>query len=74
MTALAKRYDFVLLFDVKNGNPNGDPDAGNLPRLDQRPITALFRTSALNARYATMLNSPRTAQQASISMSRKVRF
>ena len=28
------RYDFVLLFDVKDGNPNGDPDAGNLPRLD----------------------------------------
>lgn len=32
--ALAHRYDFVLLFDVKDGNPNGDPDAGNLPRLD----------------------------------------
>ncbi|MDD4431637.1 MAG: type I-C CRISPR-associated protein Cas7/Csd2, partial [Bacteroidales bacterium] len=29
-----KRYDFVLLFDVKDGNPNGDPDAGNLPRID----------------------------------------
>lgn len=28
------RYDFVLLFDVKDGNPNGDPDAGNLPRVD----------------------------------------
>ncbi len=28
------RYDFVLLFDVKDGNPNGDPDAGNLPRID----------------------------------------
>lgn len=28
------RYDFVLLFDVRDGNPNGDPDAGNLPRLD----------------------------------------
>lgn len=28
------RYDFVLLFDVADGNPNGDPDAGNLPRLD----------------------------------------
>ncbi|MDP1649441.1 MAG: type I-C CRISPR-associated protein Cas7/Csd2 [Rubrivivax sp.] len=28
------RHDFVLLFDVKDGNPNGDPDAGNLPRLD----------------------------------------
>ncbi|MFZ3101777.1 MAG: type I-C CRISPR-associated protein Cas7/Csd2 [Desulfitobacteriaceae bacterium] len=29
-----KRYDFVILFDVKDGNPNGDPDAGNLPRVD----------------------------------------
>jgi CRISPR-associated protein Csd2 len=34
MTALANRYDFVLLFDVSKGNPNGDPDAGNMPRLD----------------------------------------
>jgi CRISPR-associated protein Csd2 len=32
--AIQHRYDFVLLFDVKDGNPNGDPDAGNLPRLD----------------------------------------
>ena len=34
MTALANRYEFVLLFDVENGNPNGDPDAGNMPRID----------------------------------------
>jgi CRISPR-associated protein Csd2 len=34
MSDLTKRYDFVLLFDVQNGNPNGDPDAGNLPRID----------------------------------------
>lgn len=34
MTAIANRYDFVLIFDVKDGNPNGDPDAGNMPRLD----------------------------------------
>ena len=32
--ALANRYDFVILFDVENGNPNGDPDAGNAPRVD----------------------------------------
>lgn len=32
--ALANRYDFVLIFDVRDGNPNGDPDAGNMPRLD----------------------------------------
>ena len=31
---LTKRYDFVLFFDVQDGNPNGDPDAGNLPRID----------------------------------------
>ncbi|MFA6810105.1 MAG: type I-C CRISPR-associated protein Cas7/Csd2 [Desulfoplanes sp.] len=34
MTALVHRYEFVLLFDVENGNPNGDPDAGNMPRID----------------------------------------
>ncbi|MGD0640090.1 MAG: type I-C CRISPR-associated protein Cas7/Csd2 [Roseiarcus sp.] len=34
MTAITRRNDFVFLFDVVNGNPNGDPDAGNLPRLD----------------------------------------
>ncbi len=32
--AIKNRYEFVLLFDVKNGNPNGDPDGGNLPRID----------------------------------------
>jgi len=32
--AIENRYDFILLFDVKDGNPNGDPDAGNLPRVD----------------------------------------
>lgn len=32
--AITRRYDFVLLFDVINGNPNGDPDAGNAPRMD----------------------------------------
>jgi len=32
--ALSHRYDFVFLFDVQDGNPNGDPDAGNLPRVD----------------------------------------
>ena len=32
--SLTNRYDFVLVFDVRDGNPNGDPDAGNMPRLD----------------------------------------
>lgn len=37
--SLNNRYDFVLFFDVENGNPNGDPDAGNMPRID--PETGL---------------------------------
>lgn len=37
--AIKNRYEFVMLFDVENGNPNGDPDAGNQPRID--PETAL---------------------------------
>lgn len=36
---LKNRYEFVILFDVENGNPNGDPDAGNMPRVD--PETGL---------------------------------
>ena len=32
--AIKNRYEFILLFDVKNGNPNGDPDGGNMPRID----------------------------------------
>ncbi|MBA4357473.1 MAG: type I-C CRISPR-associated protein Cas7/Csd2 [Desulfovibrio sp.] len=34
MSSIQNRYEFVLLFDVENGNPNGDPDAGNMPRID----------------------------------------
>lgn len=34
MAAIKNRYEFVILFDVENGNPNGDPDAGNMPRVD----------------------------------------
>jgi len=33
-TPIKNRYEFVLLYDVENGNPNGDPDAGNMPRID----------------------------------------
>lgn len=39
MSAIQNRYDFIVLFDVENGNPNGDPDAGNMPRID--PETSL---------------------------------
>jgi CRISPR-associated protein Csd2 len=48
MTAIVdRRYDFVLLFDVTDGNPNGDPDAGNLPRLDPQTMQGFVTDGCL---------------------------
>lgn len=47
MSAVRQRYEFVYLFDVTNGNPNGDPDAGNLPRLDPETNQGLVTDVAL---------------------------
>ncbi|MGY6554307.1 MAG: type I-C CRISPR-associated protein Cas7/Csd2 [Wenzhouxiangella sp.] len=47
MSAITHRYEFVYLFDVTNGNPNGDPDAGNLPRLDPETNCGLVTDVAL---------------------------
>ncbi|WP_298670758.1 type I-C CRISPR-associated protein Cas7/Csd2 [uncultured Sphingomonas sp.] len=46
-TAVTNRYEFVLYFDVTNGNPNGDPDAGNMPRLDPETNQGLVSDVAL---------------------------
>jgi CRISPR-associated protein Csd2 len=46
-TAVSHRYDFVLLFDVTDGNPNGDPDSGNLPRLDPQTLQGLVTDGCL---------------------------
>ena len=56
---LNHRYDFVLLFDVKDGNPNGDPDAGNLPRLDAETGHGLVTDVSLKRKvrnYVGMVN------------------
>ncbi|MEJ2411366.1 MAG: type I CRISPR-associated protein Cas7, partial [Novosphingobium sp.] len=45
--AVQNRYEFVLYFDVTNGNPNGDPDAGNMPRLDPETNQGLVSDVAL---------------------------
>jgi len=42
-----KRYDFVFLFDVQDGNPNGDPDAGNMPRIDPQSLQGLVTDGCL---------------------------
>jgi CRISPR-associated protein Csd2 len=51
------RHDFVLLFDVADGNPNGDPDAGNLPRMDPETVQGLVTDVCLKRKvrdYLTM--------------------
>ena len=45
--SIANRYDFYLLFDVEYGNPNGDPDAGNLPRIDPESMHGLVSDVSL---------------------------
>lgn len=46
-TPITRRYDFVLLFDVQDGNPNGDPDAGNLPRIDPQSLQGIVTDGCL---------------------------
>lgn len=47
ITDTTRRHDFVLLFEVKDGNPNGDPDAGNLPRVDPETMQGLVTDVAI---------------------------
>lgn len=44
---IKNRYEFVILFDVENGNPNGDPDAGNMPRVDPESRLGLVTAECL---------------------------
>lgn len=58
-----KRYDFVYLFDVQDGNPNGDPDAGNLPRIDPETGMGLVTDVCLKRKvrnFVQMTQSPET--------------
>ncbi|MBM4028463.1 MAG: type I-C CRISPR-associated protein Cas7/Csd2 [Planctomycetes bacterium] len=49
-TAIANRYEFLFLFDCENGNPNGDPDAGNAPRIDPQDMHGLVSDVAIKRR------------------------
>jgi len=62
MNALTNRYDFVLLFDVTRGNPNGDPDAGNLPRLDPETNHGLVSDVSLKRKIRNYVEFAREGQ------------
>lgn len=61
--AIQNRYDFVYLFDVENGNPNGDPDAGNMPRIDPETSYGLVTDVCLKRKirnYVELLKGGQT--------------
>ena len=60
--SLNNRYDFVLLFDVKDGNPNGDPDAGNLPRMDAETGDGLVTDVSLKRKVRNYVGMSRGEQ------------
>ncbi len=60
--SLNHRYDFVFLFDVKDGNPNGDPDAGNLPRLDAETGNGLVTDVCLKRKVRNYVGLSRGEQ------------
>lgn len=62
MTAIIKRYEFVYLFDVINGNPNGDPDAGNLPRLDPETNKGLVTDVCLKRKIRNFVSLAKGAE------------
>lgn len=60
---IRNRYDFVLLFDVRDGNPNGDPDAGNLPRVDAESGHGLATDVAVKRKVRNYVAMKYTADQ-----------
>lgn len=61
--SLKNRYDFVLIFDVKDGNPNGDPDAGNLPRVDSESGQGIVTDVCLKRKVRNYVQMVRHAEQ-----------
>ncbi|MCI0733920.1 MAG: type I-C CRISPR-associated protein Cas7/Csd2 [Methylococcaceae bacterium] len=61
--SLENRYDFVYLFDVKDGNPNGDPDAGNLPRVDAETGQGLVTDVCLKRKIRNFVHLTKAEQR-----------
>lgn len=62
MSFIEHRYDFVLFFDVENGNPNGDPDAGNMPRIDPETGRGLVTDVCLKRKVRNYVELARSEQ------------
>lgn len=63
MEPIKNRYDFIILFDVENGNPNGDPDAGNMPRIDPETGLGLVTDVCLKRKIRNYVETVREDEQ-----------
>jgi CRISPR-associated protein Csd2 len=61
-TPISNRYEFLFLFDCENGNPNGDPDAGNAPRIDPQDMRGLVSDVAIKRRIRNYVQVARNNQ------------
>jgi CRISPR-associated protein Csd2 len=62
-TDITRRHDFVMLFDVADGNPNGDPDAGNLPRVDPETMQGLVTDVAIKRKVRDYVDLAHGSEQ-----------
>ena len=63
MSELKNRFDFVYIFDVQDGNPNGDPDAGNLPRVDAETGMGLVTDVCLKRKVRNYVQVAKDGQE-----------
>ncbi len=63
MTTIQNRYEFVYLFDVANGNPNGDPDAGNMPRVDPETNQGLVTDVCLKRKVRNFVEMTKAGEK-----------
>ena len=61
--AIKNRYEFVVLFDVENGNPNGDPDAGNMPRIDPESNLGLVTEVCLKRKIRNYVETVKEGEE-----------
>lgn len=63
MSVISNRYEFVVFFDVENGNPNGDPDAGNMPRIDPETGYGLVTDVCLKRKIRNYVETVKEGEQ-----------
>lgn len=63
MDAIKNRYEFVMFFDVENGNPNGDPDAGNMPRVDPETSLGLVTDVCLKRKIRNFVDIAKAGEE-----------